>query len=255
MNYFNSLRKKDLLDVVAEGMKLAGDKDAFCEFAEKNWDIADGDYVRAVIATVKTLQNASFDKTHDIHVFEFVFGKLGIAQPIEKYFDTDGSLMEEYNQCLDNYDEMDALYSQLQKVTRYDYSPLIKNVNFCRLMDYNNKKVIMSTIYDDKITDKKECKLRMYGSTARYAKVRIDGKILPLVGTENGVIDIRDPETLEMIYQNHYLGNSKYSSIQRAGFVFGSDEAVQEYAHKVKEIASRTKRRPQAGDDDREILM
>lgn len=256
MHYFESLKKKDLLDVVAEGMKLTKDKDGFCKFAEENWDIADGDYVRAVIATTKILKSRSFGKTHDVHVFQFIFGGVGLESAVEKYFDTDGSLMQEYNQCIENYDELDALYAQLQKVTRYEYSPLIKNINFCRIMDYKNKKVIMSTIYGDQITDKKECKLRMYGASAKHAKVRVDGKIVPLVGIKNGVIDIRDPETLEMIYQNHYLANDKFSSVQRAGFVFGCEEAVNEYANKVREISNRTQRRPQANSNgDREILM
>ncbi len=256
MNYFESLKKKDLLDVVAEGMKISQDKEGFCRFAEDNWQIADGDYVRAVIATAKILKSRSFGKTHDIHVFEFIFGGVGLETAVEKYFDSDGSLMEEYHQCIENYEEMDALYTQLQKVTRYEYSPLIKNINFCKLMDYQNKKVIMSTIYGDQITDKKECKLRMYGASPRYAKVRVDGKILPLVGIKNGVIDIRDPETLEMLYQNHYLTSDKFSSVQRAGFVFGSEEAVNEYANKVREISSRSSRRPQVNSDgDREILM
>ncbi len=242
MDYFEFLKKKDFLEVVVEGMALSCDKDGFQNFAKENWDIADGDYVRAVVATAKTLTSQGGNKTHDIHVFDFVFGRLGLEKPLEKYFDSDGSLIKEYAECLADYDEMDALYAQLQKLTRYEYSPLIKNIDFCKLMDYRNKKVIISAVYGGQIaTDKKLCKLRMYGgNNPRNVKVRVDGKVLPLVGTANGVLDIRDPETLEMLYQNHYLDSKNLSSVQKAGFVYGVDEAFSEYARRVKEISSRS---------------
>ncbi len=253
MNYFDFLKEKDFLEVVVEGMKLSRDKEGFCEFAKENWDISNGDYVRAVVATAKLLKESGANKTHDIHVFDFIFGELGIEKPLEKYFDSDGSLIEEYAECLSDYDEIDALYAQLQKLTRYEYSPLIKNIDFCKLMDYRNKNVIISTVYGGQVSDKKLCKLRMYGgSNPRNTKVRVDGKVLPLVGTERGVLDIRDPETLEMLYQNHYLDSENLSSVQKAGFVYGVDEALSEYSKRVKEISSRSQGRSQVAQTEGE---
>ena len=55
MKTFDYLKKKSKNKVISYGKSFAVDKKGFVRYAKKNWNILDGDYVRAIIASAELL--------------------------------------------------------------------------------------------------------------------------------------------------------------------------------------------------------
>lgn len=247
MNAYEFLKNKSFEDVVKLGCKYATKKQEFQTFANKFKEVGDGDYVRAVVATAQMLNEEYTKVHHDLHMLEFVYGGDGnLKNPISEYFDDENaSLTKEFDVCLKEYDEMIVLYNEYQKIKYSKFNPLIKSTNFYKLMNYKNKTVIITAVKNENKEIKKGVfKLRIFGNNPQTMKVKMGTNVVPLVGIEKGVVSIHDPNSLDMIYQNHYVDSDRYSQIQKTAYIYGVEKAREYYADRIKEVQSRVQDKP-----------
>lgn len=246
MKIFDVLKKKSYSDVFAIGLKFSTNKSGFEEFAQSTWKIAHGDYLRAVVSSAVLLQTDSIEKLHDIHTLDFVYGNVtgdgnAIIHPLYLYFDdTDRTLTQAYRACLADYSELEKMYRDLQEIEFSKFAPLTKSTNFYKLMNYNNKKVLISTVKgDDKQVERGIYRIKMFGASTDSIKVRFGGQRMNLFDVDKGILSIHDPDSLEMLFQNHYVESDRYTRLQKAGFVYGAEDARKVYEDTKIELSSR----------------
>ena len=243
MKIFDVLKKKNYADVFVIGLKFSTNKSGFEEFAQKAWKIAHGDYLRAVVSSVVILQSEDREKMHDIHTLDYIFGNIdgrgsSIIHPLYMFFDdSERSLTNAYRKCINDYAELERLYFQLQKIEFANFEPLIKSTNLVRLMNYNNKKVLISTVSEkEKSAERGVYRIQMSGSSLDSLNVRFGTKRVKLFDTDKGILSIHDPNSLEMIFQNNYVDRENYSTLQKTGYIFGVEEARKYYRERKAEL-------------------
>lgn len=245
MKFFDMLKKRSYSDVFALGLRYSTDKLEFEKFAPQAWGIANGDYLRAVVATAHLLNNEVEGKAHFLHVLDFVYGNINgdghaLLEPIFYFFDDDeGKLTKVYKEYLADYQEVEKMFDQLQEIEFSQFVPLIKSTDFYKLMSYNNKKVLVSTLNENKEVKTQLSTLRLLGTHKENPSVCCGGQISKLFGLNSGIMAIRDPETYHMLFQNVYVDNDNLSELQKTGFIFGRKEARKIYAQKREQVNSK----------------
>lgn len=242
MEAFKKLKDMTLIEIISKGCEYAVDKEGFTSFAIDNWNRDRADIVRAVVCAVKILHEGGAKAKHELHVLDFVFNNSknhsdDLITPLMSFFDDKKlSLSRRFIKSVNNYNEMSELYSQLQFLEHSTLHPLIKSIDMCKLMSYDKKEVFICVTDKDKNLKSGVFRVHLHGKNACNMKVKFGTNITPLVGVERGVVSILDPNSLETIYQNHYLNSDRYSKIQKTGFIYGVDEAKEYYARRVSEL-------------------
>lgn len=248
---FDTLMNKDYSYVFSVGIKFATDKSGFEKFMYDNWRLGREDYVRAVVATAFTLECVEGEeKLHDIHTLDFVYGESEDGQKqllhdVCEYFgDSKSEIVNKYRQCLVDYDEIITLRNQYQHLNYLKFEPLIKSTNYLKLMSYNRKKVIISTVTEHgKKASTGVYRIRMAGATPSKFSVWRGAEKTSLWGTEEGITSIIAADSYEMLFQNQYVENDKLSEYQKTAFVYGIEKANEVYHNRVKELTTRNNRK------------
>ena len=242
MNIFKFLQTKSKEDVIALGIWNSVHKDGFAEFAYKNWNLGDGDYIRAIVASVELLKIKPDDVVHDISALNFVYGDVGekcrgLLAPIQDYFDEKQSeLSNLFLDCLKRSEALSTLQIEMAQLLSKKFTPLIKSLNLYKLKSHKNQRVRM-VLSDGKNQQEIIRPMRLIGC-AENPLIFNNGQRMNLLDAKSGIVSIQDADTLEMLFQNVYIENDNLSDLKKTGFIFGIGEAEKLYNSKLRELSN-----------------
>ena len=244
MFVFSALKSRGFSDIFALGLKFATNKSEFEEFANQVWHIGNGDYLRAIVATAYLLKEKQGEKLHELHTLDYVFGNLNgdgsaLVHPIFLYFDDgENSITTAYKKHLADSEDMVNMFTDLQKLVFSDFQPLVKTINYYKLISYQGKSVrIFAKIDGENV--RTVTKLKLYGNKKDSMKLLAFGKGLNLFGAKDGVKSIREIGSNELLFKNPYIENRNLSDIQKIGYIFGENQAREFYLKRCEELSSK----------------
>lgn len=238
MDIFNRMKNKnfdDLMFFVQHFSPMKG----FEDFALQNWNVYDGDYVRAIVTCAYLLNERPANNIHQIHTLDLMFSdsKYSLLEPLKIYFDdSNKSISKAYIEKLQAYEYLNTLKMQLFSLKRDFNQALIQDYNVEDIFKFNNKRMFVSILKLDGSQTESYKKVRFYGSNLGSLKIKIGGIGMRLVNSNSGVTKVIDPDSDKIVYENRLSTNDRLTTIQKIGYTFGYDSAQEFYSNEVKRL-------------------
>lgn len=251
MNTFDLLKFKNRKRVIEYGKALATDKSGFVKFANNNWTILNGDYVRAVVASAELLIDRP-DDWQPIMIADELYriqqtvkienNEKAICQAMEKYFDngqrvvTDDGLMPEissaYRFKIKTYLLSKTLEKELEKLAP-SVKPLLSDDVVAMLKSYDQHTVILSLYRKDRRSAERVYNISIQGKRPKDLTLTFKDKEFSFSDESDSVALIRDAETGDVVYQNTLHDVKFDSEIERELALCGYNEVAELYENKL----------------------
>ena len=245
---FKKLKTKHKFSVISYGKSFAVDKKGFVRYAKKNWDILNGDYVRAIIASAELLIERP-DDCEPLQIAKELYllqkyipentGK-AVSQVLERYFDNGQSIVtkdgiiseiaDAYDFKIKTYLLAKSLEAKLCKMAPA-VKPLLSNDVVATLKSKSQNVVILSLYKHDK---KRSDRVYQIDIDNNSDTLKFNDNDITYDDKDESVVWVRDAYTGKMIKQN-FLQDLKFNSTtDRQIALYNYNEVAELYEEKMK---------------------
>ncbi len=243
-NLYSYLQKKGKKDVLMLGKAYAYKKLGFAKFVEKNWNVDNGDFVRAVVTSaILLIDRPVFSKEEELpeQIYNInkkfgadIYKNNKIIDSLVKYFNNGEKKLLHYKETpaievaylnkIHAFQKILKLKEEEEKVHE-DVKPILSQEIIAKLKSYNGKNVLLSLFKRKEITTPKIYKIHISGHKPNELKIRFAGNNIHLISALGGVASLSDIQTGEVIFDNKLKNRHFNNQIEKNTYLYGFKEA------------------------------